>query len=540
MVASRVRVSNATVGDCRSEQCDGKGTLLTMVEDDTDLPADDGNACTDDLCRSGVPSHPAKAPGTACGPAGGGLQCDTTPACANPPALVSLVPADGSMVLVGTPVAMTFSTAMNPATLAGQASAGLCSGSVQLSLNDFATCISLVGPVMSAGNTVATFTAAPGFLASRTYKVRVTTGAQGTTGLAIAAAFTMPTGFQTKSPDSCEGSVVISQIYGGGGSSASDTPYQSDYVQLHNRGAGMVDLAGYSLQYAAATGDVWSSVVLSGTVPAGSFFLVQLGAAGSQGQALPTPDISSNNVSLSATTGKVALVRGSAAMPRDKCPSSDAVDFVAYGATTCSRSSTSGANAAPALTYLGALVRASSGCVNTNVNASDFSVATPSPTGKSGSATACACPPLILDESGNSYEADLCNTQSPFSLSVQAGAATPGILGQVLKAGLTDASGAAAAIRAQLGVGPVNRNPEYESGWTWTDAAYDAQVGNVDQYAATFTSTIAGQYRYLYRFSLDGGNSWTYCDNAQGDGGAGSDPGLTFDLENIGLLTVTP
>jgi hypothetical protein len=57
---------------------------------------------------------------------------------------------------------------------------------------------------------------------------------------------------------------------------------------------------------------------------------------------------------------------------------------------------------------------------------------------------------------------------------------------------------------------------------------------------ASFTAPGAGDYRYAYRFSFDNGASWTYCDSAQGDFGAGSNPGLTFDLENLGVLNVAP
>jgi hypothetical protein len=44
-----------------------------------------------------------------------------------------------------------------------------------------------------------------------------------------------------------------------------------------------------------------------------------------------------------------------------------------------------------------------------------------------------------------------------------------------------------------------------------------------------------------YRMSLDQGVSWTVCDaNVAPDFGAGSDPGLSFDLGTLGTLTVTP
>ena len=46
--------------------------------------------------------------------------------------------------------------------------------------------------------------------------------------------------------------VVISQIYGAGGNSGATL--QNDYVELFNRGAEPVSLAGWSVQYASATG----------------------------------------------------------------------------------------------------------------------------------------------------------------------------------------------------------------------------------------------------------------------------------------------
>ncbi len=45
--------------------CDGKGNV-TAVGDDTDIPPDDSNPCTDDACTAGAPTHPAKANGAFC------------------------------------------------------------------------------------------------------------------------------------------------------------------------------------------------------------------------------------------------------------------------------------------------------------------------------------------------------------------------------------------------------------------------------------------------------------------------------------------
>ena len=97
-----------------------------------------------------------------------------------------------------------------------------------------------------------------------------------------------------------------------------------------------------------------------------------------------------------------------------------------------------------------------------------------------------------------------------------------------------------ASVRAQLGYGPAAANPEYQAGWTWTNATYNASCGGCgsnDEYQATFNLPAAGTYDYVYRFSLDQGVSWTYCDNDQGDFGAGSNAGLTFDFANEAVLT---
>lgn len=46
--------------------------------------------------------------------------------------------------------------------------------------------------------------------------------------------------------------IVISQVYGGGGNSGAT--YSNDYVELFNRSTASVDLSGWSLQYASASG----------------------------------------------------------------------------------------------------------------------------------------------------------------------------------------------------------------------------------------------------------------------------------------------
>ncbi len=78
---------------------------------------------------------------------------------------------------------------------------------------------------------------------------------------------------QAVSPD-----VVISQVYGGGGNSGA--PYTNDFVELYNRGASAVSLAGWSIQYTSATGtgnlgaNSGQLTPLSGSLAPGQYLLV--------------------------------------------------------------------------------------------------------------------------------------------------------------------------------------------------------------------------------------------------------------------------
>jgi len=51
------------------------------------------------------------------------------------------------------------------------------------------------------------------------------------------------------------GNVVISQVYGGGGNSGATL--RNDYIELFNRSAAPVSLAGWSVQYASSAGNTW-------------------------------------------------------------------------------------------------------------------------------------------------------------------------------------------------------------------------------------------------------------------------------------------
>ena len=83
--------------------------------------------------------------------------------------------------------------------------------------------------------------------------------------------------------------IVISQVYGGGGNTGATL--RNDFIELFNRGTTPVSLAGWSVQYASATGTSWQKTDLTAvTLQPGQYYLVQE-AQGTGGTTnLPTPD----------------------------------------------------------------------------------------------------------------------------------------------------------------------------------------------------------------------------------------------------------
>jgi hypothetical protein len=79
-------------------------------------------------------------------------------------------------------------------------------------------------------------------------------------------------------PASAAGPIVISQVYGGGGNAGATLT--QDFIELFNRGAHPVSLAGWSVQYASATGSAWQKTDLVGTLHPGQYLLIQQSPGG--------------------------------------------------------------------------------------------------------------------------------------------------------------------------------------------------------------------------------------------------------------------
>ena len=134
------------------------------------------------------------------------------------------------------------------------------------------------------------------------------------------------------------------------------------------------------------------------------------------------------------------------------------------------------------------------------------------------------------------------------TMTVAAGGSSEQVYGWIFHEGTTQGEGQGAGVQGQVGVGPDGDIPEGSAEWVWTDAGYYGDKDGLsegdqanDEYLGSFTApSDAGSYDYAYRFSVDGGGTWTYCDAGGDEGGecegAGSDDGYSSD--DAGQLTV--
>jgi hypothetical protein len=186
-----------------------------------------------------------------------------------------------------------------------------------------------------------------------------------------------PTPTPTPSP-SPSPQLVISQIYGGGGTSGAT--YQANFIELFNRGTTTVDLNHWSIRITSDTGTFDSAVsfVSSNSIPflAGQYLLLQIGSSGANG--LPVPaDIPLSLITM-GTSGKIMLVKPNSSVPFTPCPlpNSEIADFVGYGnSANCFE----GAAPVRTLDNTTAALRKSAGCTDTDDNVNDFSTGTPTP-----------------------------------------------------------------------------------------------------------------------------------------------------------------
>jgi len=349
---------------------------------------------------------------------------------------------------------------------------------------------------------------------------------------------------QIMSPMAGSADIVISQVYGGGGAASGTPTYVADYVELFNTSSVATSLNGLSLQYGSATGQFGSSTSNIFALPnvilnPGQYYLVQLGTATAFGSPIsPAPDATTTNLNMSGSNGKVALANqltalgcGATATPC-ALPNAAIRDLVSYGTAN----NAEGGIAVGALTTVTGAIRNLSGCQDTDVNGSDFTVVTApvprnsaSPLNPCSISTSTPTPTPTLTPTPTQTP-----TPTPVPVSVSsvsnlwpdknqtntfASGGTLDVYAQVYAAGVTDPSGQGAGIECQVFWSPVSSfggawiSPEYT-----TTMTYNADIGSNDEYKGTLGPLSAGLYEYTARCEGIGANSWVYVSDGTNNG----------------------
>jgi hypothetical protein len=199
-----------------------------------------------------------------------------------------------------------------------------------------------------------------------------------------------------------------------------------------------------------------------------------------------------------------------------------------------------------------AAIRSTLACADTSNNSLDFNVLPPTPRNSASPVNTCSCSgggsTNVTNTGLGNGEVAYCLVQFPSStMTVPALAQVPPastgvgfVYGRFFSAGKL--GGAVPEVRAEVGVGPTYLSPFTQ--YVFYPAAFNVVVDGNDEWQRAFPApALAGSYNVVYRFSVDNGAKWTYCD-LQGNGGnslssGGPDPLLLpFDAANLLPLVV--
>ncbi|HET8600522.1 MAG TPA: lamin tail domain-containing protein, partial [Segeticoccus sp.] len=172
--------------------------------------------------------------------------------------------------------------------------------------------------------------------------------------------------------------VVVSEAYGGGGNSGATLT--NDFIELFNLGDSAVDLSGWKVAYWPSrwgpSDPPYATTPLTGNLGAGRHYLVQEADGSGGTEALPTPD----------ATGTIAM-SGSAAAVGVLDAAGNLVDLVGWGSAGRYEKAP-----APATGNTTSVARKSA-CYDTDNNATDFTVGTPSPENTDSTVVDCSTAP---------------------------------------------------------------------------------------------------------------------------------------------------
>jgi hypothetical protein len=164
--------------------------------------------------------------------------------------------------------------------------------------------------------------------------------------------------------------LVISQIYGGAG-----LAYPYDFVELFNPTSASITVTNWSLQFQTQAATTWTVLItFSATIPAGGYYLIQLGAQNANTTVTPLAyDAYNSAEQFNGTNAKITLVNTSSTLTT--CTSATIIDKVAYGTTSVTCNETANAT----IISGEAIFRALNGCQDNDDNSTDFSSAVIAP-----------------------------------------------------------------------------------------------------------------------------------------------------------------
>ncbi|WP_165986316.1 endonuclease/exonuclease/phosphatase family protein [Streptomyces sp. YIM 98790] len=178
--------------------------------------------------------------------------------------------------------------------------------------------------------------------------------------------------------------VMLGEVYGGGGNSGATLT--RDFIELANAGGSAVPLDGWSVQYlpgSPSSASRWQVTALDGSIAPGGRYLVSENAGSGGTVELPAPD-AAGSISMSATSGTVALVSSTEALTcrtAADCAADDRiVDLVGYGSAVVRE----GGGPAAGAGNTSSVARPGTPPADTDDNAADFTSGTPTPVNSAG------------------------------------------------------------------------------------------------------------------------------------------------------------
>ena len=191
-----------------------------------------------------------------------------------------------------------------------------------------------------------------------------------------------------------QGQVVISQVYGGGGNAGA--PFTHDFVELFNKGNVAVNIGGWSLQLASATGTGWiKSDLPSFNLLPGKYYLIQHApGANTAGTSLPLPITADlitsaaamNQLAIAGSNIKILLANNNTLVSAVTNPTdSQIVDLFGCGTATGFEGTV-----ATAVSNSLSGQRKSGGCQDSNNNLADFESLAPAPRNNATPTNNCA------------------------------------------------------------------------------------------------------------------------------------------------------